>query len=438
MAEINFAEEKSIIGYLLKYYRKENDMTVESALYNVGAYYKEFCLDCNKCTNKEIITSLKTYRKIENGEVVKNECIYHRLAENFEMKVLFERKVFQKIVDYRDELYCHLTDYSYTNLKRLRNEIEKDLKLYHNVILIQEMLQFYYDILVFEIDRKVADDKNIRLYFYLKDIVKDKDNKLINYYFYQIIHYHDKVYEQKEEIFKFIENYSDEPLFFSMKLILLCENDLLNAYIELNKIPLEKEIQFTDYQRFCLYDTKAFVAQNIGKSEESYQNLNRCVELINDGLDISEKSIGNCYKRIGKVLCDLKRYEEGVDYFLKAMQFNCNMGVMYVLFFHALEKIGNIETLKAILEAKKNIKSNNILERKILNYYRNKYASSELSKTQIAFLEDYICEELTPSVVSTGGVIMSIFKNELLHWVSITTNYKKVFMFENKVKNIKD
>lgn len=134
MAEINFAEEKSIIGYLLKYYRKENDMTVESTLYNVGAYYKEFCLGCNKCTNKEIITSLKTYRKIENGEVVKNECIYHRLAENFEMKVLFERKVFQKMVDYRDELYCHLiTDYSYTNLKQLRNEIEKDLKLYHIV-----------------------------------------------------------------------------------------------------------------------------------------------------------------------------------------------------------------------------------------------------------------------------------------------------------------
>ena len=52
------------------------------------------------------------------------------------------------------------------------------------------------------------------------------------------------------------------------------------------------------------------------------------------------------------------------------------------------------------------------------------------NKTQISLLEDYICSEMKPLANRMGKIFKDIFREELMEFIAITTNYKKLYLFE--------
>ena len=52
------------------------------------------------------------------------------------------------------------------------------------------------------------------------------------------------------------------------------------------------------------------------------------------------------------------------------------------------------------------------------------------SKQQIIELEEYICEEIKPLLKNLGSMHKSIFSDEIKKLVSITGDYKKIYLFE--------
>ena len=77
VAELN--QEKSIMGILISYYRKNSGINIDNILHNEDKFFNDYCTNCLKCRDVETICSYKTFKKIESGGVVRNECIYYRL-----------------------------------------------------------------------------------------------------------------------------------------------------------------------------------------------------------------------------------------------------------------------------------------------------------------------------------------------------------------------
>ena len=126
----------------------------------------------------------------------------------------------------------------------------------------------------------------------------------------------------------------------------------------------------------------------------------------------------------------LCQYNECVNYFEKALIYNNQIGLMQALFYNALEKTDQIVYLKNCLNKINISEITDIATKKITLYYRKKYSNDLLTRNQICELEEYICEELKPLVKKGGNDFVQLFKEELLKWVSETTNYKKLYLYE--------
>ena len=428
-AELN--QEKSIMGILISYYRKNSGINIDTILHNKDKYFNDYCTNCLKCRDVETICSYKTFKKIESGGVVRNECIYYRLCENLKFNVCFERNVFEKMNHLRNSIVNGLCNYSYSALSSLLSEICNECNHYKNYFYIHDILELYYDIVNFTIYEKIPSAKKIDLYLFLRNKLNDTDNKLLISFLYNLSFYIPELIEYRHELLEECRKYYQDPLFLNVRLIDITSNNTLDAYYQINEIIYHEQHSFTTYQTFLLYDYLALVEMNGDAYERAYATMQICLEIINNGADFNPATIKKAYRQIGMITFCLQKYEESIEYFLKAKQLHqlSSLSIQTLLLYKALEITNQKDRLRSLLAESKLYPTENHVEKKINAYYYLKY-DQPFVKTQISLLEDYICSEMKPLANRMGKIFKDIFREELMEFIAITTNYKKLYLFE--------
>lgn len=391
-------------------------------LYNKGKYFDTYCINCNKCKNKKQTCTYKTLQKIEVGEVVKNECIYHRLSENLDKKILLDRLTFSKLEQLRDLVYESLADYSNSQLQKLSSSITLEMQRYKNILCLSELLQLYYDVINVHLKYEYPSQEMIDFYLMLKDKLSEKDKKLVLLLLYKTRYGKHIIFNGWENVLNDCQHYFNNPLFFSVKIEEMVNN---KNYLEIqNTIKLYND-QLNSYQKYTLYNQLAFIELNTGSYEKAYKTMEKCLKIINEYTDLNPIMLKKLYRQIGIVTFMLNKFDETIEYLQKAKsQVSDTLGIQSVLLYKSLEKTNQINLLIDIINSINISQLNNTIEKKITNYYKIKYLDNNLSKKRICELEEYICEEIKPIITMMGDLFKNIFLEDLLYYVSQTSNYK--------------
>lgn len=426
---MDYIKEKSIIGYLLYFYRKQQKIDIANILYNNGEYYKKYCLNCDRCKNKTQICSFKTLKKIESGNIVKRECIYYRLSENINKKVTFNRFLYSKLDKIQSLVYNSLCENSYTKLITASETLTLEIQYFKNHLYFEELLNLYNDLITLHIKYEYPNEDMINCYLFLKDKLSDNNKKLLLMLLYKTRFGTNKIFNGWNEILIDIHKYLDDPLYFPIKIQEISSNNsLLDSYIILKKI-LENDENLTNYKRFILYNQIAYIEFNLYAFDDACISMNKCIEIIkiSDFPSITNKK---AYRQIGMIYFMMNKFEETITYLQMAKSDKDDtLGIQAVLLYKSLEKTNKINVLKEIINSIDISKLKNEVEKKITIYYKIKYAKEKLTKSTLNELEEYICDEIKPIVFVMGDLFKNIFLDELLQYTSQTSNYKKLFLY---------
>lgn len=432
----NFEYEKSVIGQILGYYRKFDCRKMKILLHNEGEYYYEYCVNCFKCKNNKMICSPNTLYKIEKGNIVEDECMYHRLCEVFNKKFLLTNNLSKKLAYYRTILLTNLSSRSYPNLMKLLNEIDNELKVYKKVVYFGEMLQLYKNTIQIILDISHPTNEELYFYLFLKNLVNLEDKKII------LLLLYDASYEQKNdflnraEIINESKIYFDDALFFRMKLNYLVRIDKKKAISIMEKYELKKMNSLSMFQQYVLYDSMALMYVNMEMYNLAYEKIMVCCSIVENYADFGDFVKESCYRKIGIISFLLGKYNDTSEYLLRIVGNGKNtIGINYAILFYSLEK-QNHET--KLIETIQNIDLKNIQnkhEKLIIKYYRLKYYTKNPTKEHLKTLEKMLYEELVQIIIFGGKMYEKVFREEILNLVTITSNYKSYYLFDCALNN---
>ena len=433
-----YSYEKMIIGKILYFYRKNSKETLKSFLYNKGKFYNENCLMCDRCTNKEYICTPRTLNKIEKGEYfTKKDCYYYRLCEKFSLKFSINSLLLSKIEIYRNILIENLIDFSKSKLKALSANIELELNKNGDIIYYSEMLNLYLSVIKYKLYRTIATDKDIRLYNYLFDHVKEDDKKIILVFLFDMTYRVTMDCLNREEIMIKAHPYLDEPILYKIKMTHISEMNYLEAYQCFEKEENNKG-KITNYQFYTLLQYKAFIFFNSGNFEKSYNILKESL-LIPKIDELSDYDLLGCYKKLAIICFSLGNYEEAINYYYLNLKYENSLGNNYVLLFYSLETENRSEEIRAIIEQINIDSIRYSSEKTILEYYKMKYSCNCKSKENAKWLEEYIVKQIKPYFEEMGILHKKIFISDLKKLVNITGDYKKLDkVLDIEIGNIND
>lgn len=427
-----FKYELSIIGLLIQYYRKESRLNLDELLYDEGNYYKEYCLDCNKCTNPKQICSRKTYYKIAKGESVNNECVYHRLAERLGKKIVFENDdIYERIKKYHQLLEKYLVVNDRTNLEKLEAAISYDLMKYENTIYAYEILSLYNDVIKERLYFSIPKDFNVSIYLYLKNYLQSKDQKfillLLTKTSYKLTNFSISHMQAAKDCEKFFQ----DPIFYQVKLVTITYGNLLDAYNELMTNEFPKIDSLNEYQKYCLYDALAYIQMNIDAFEGCYSSYKKCLEIIEKN-NFGTILIRGINLQLGRVCYLLKNYDATIEYLVLGYNVSKALSKDYPILFSAFEKTNQHHKITEYLSKVDYSKIKTVYPKKALAYYKMKYTYDMNNIKNVVELENYICSTLKPYLEMYGSLHRNIFLEDLEKYVTITGNYKKYYLFNKK------
>lgn len=434
MSKFDFQYEKKIIGKLIGYYRKHDKRILEDFLWDVGHYYNEYCLNCTKCISKEKICAPKTLYKIESGAVVDNDCYYYRLSEKCNKKLILDKKLFLNLDDYRERLTNQLIDFSCTKLSLMKNMLEYELSLYTDYVYVSERLQLYINVINASLGLMKYNKKDLDFYYFIKDSFDEKDRMLILYLLYCVDESNDIDIRIYQEAISFQENRLSFRFLSTMAFKIYEPSQLFKVVEEYKNKYIN---QFTKHEWYMYNNLYAYVYINTGELKLCRQFLQKNVELLELGLDYSEKSKRNLLNRLAVLSYNQKNYKETVYYYSKCfINGKINIGNANIAFYiDSLEKLNEIDKVLDIIRSYDINKLSIGHETKIIRYYRIKYLNDLDDKERLKKREDFICEELIDLINAHGTLLKNLMKEELMSCVEQTTNYKKVYLFEKLTVN---
>lgn len=420
---------RKVIGVLIKHYRKQNSFYVNDFIYENDDFYRNNCIICNQCNNAERICSKNTLYRLEEGKVIQNECVYHRLAHKLGKRVILNRMGFYiKLETYRSILIESLIDFSKSKITKLEAQITHDLCTYKDVLYISEILLLYKSIIQDKLYSTKTEKKDIQTFLNIKDALVDEDRKLVIYYLYSGSFKRGDCNIDFEQIMNESKKYIDDPLFYKIKLDFINTQSHMSAlkYFIENEIPNLNSL--TPYQKYCFYTSLEYPLINSYAFEESYEVLIKCKEIV-ESSDFGDMILKNCYLRLGFISYCLEHYEETETWMMKAFEINHSIAKNLVILCSALEKMGKIDTIIQILKKTDTSKMKSIYGKKVYIYYKRKYGKAKKTKNDILELEDYICNEIKPFLDTYGSVHKEIFQNDLIQYVKKTKNFEKYYYF---------
>ena len=423
----NYNYLKQTIGLLIKYYRKQSSFPLNYYLETNDDFIRNNCPKCNQCANPQKICSKNTLYRIEEGQIISNECVYHRLADKFNKTVVLNQiTIYDKLENYRIQLELNLVDFSKRQLEILCEQIESDINKYQNVLYIYEILLFY-KLLIQDrlIHYKVSKD-NIDLILYLKNIVSEENKKLIVYYLSVGSFKHGNFGVDAKAIDEESKKYINDPLFYIVKLNNICVKNNLVAYREIMNTEMPNFHLLTPFQKHLLYSSLEFILVNSENCEEAYEALIDHLEIIKRS-DFGNITLKTCYLRLGIVTYASKRYEETIKWLLKAFEINHSLGKDLALLCSALEKNNKKEIILKVINDTDITQTKSAYGKELYSYYKLKHEKQDLSKNDLIRLEDFICNTLKPYANQMGSLHKNIFDEDLRTYVKTTRNFKKYF-----------
>lgn len=420
---------KKIIGKLIKHYRKQNSFYVNDFIYEEDEYYQNNCLNCNACKNPSRICSKNTLYRLEDGNEIQNECIYYRLAHKLGKKVILNRMDFYlKLEAYRNLLIDSLIDFSKSKIINLEAQVTHDLYTYENTLYIGEILLLYKSIIQDKLYSTKIEKKDIQMFLSIKEYLNEDDKKLLVYYLYTGSFKREEFGIKFKELSLESQKYINDPLFYQVKLDNINKQNHLVALNDFvyNEIP--KVESLNQYQKYRLYYALEYALTNSGAFDEAYKILIKAKDIA-ISTDFGDKTLKNCYLRLGFVSYCIEQYTETEKWMIKAFEMDHSISKNLAILCSALEKTKKYDTLKNVINLTDASKNKTIYGKKIFIYYKLKYEKKKLTKKDILILEDYICNEISPLLSKYGNIHKKIFEEDLIKYVRKTGNFHKYFEF---------
>lgn len=408
--EINLEDVKREIGFCIGFYRKQYHYSVNKLCNIQTNYSKEYCEQCKKCTNIKNICSSKTIYRIEQGYMIKNDCVYHKLSECFNRKILFNRRIYSILNQYENKLKEAILLFSSSKLIQLKKSIYLEIKIYKNIVYVQEMFYLYLDIINYKLYGVLPAFERIQFYSYYIN----KTNKQMIIYLFQEIYFYLSM--------NAINLSSNEKslIFYRHQIFHVTKMNELQANIYLLRKIYHPTI--TSYELYYLYEMLAYVQLNAHDDQKSYETLKKCLEILNQ-LDKRDEMKGCCYLKFAKICFIQQDYKETINWLMKCRQYNYSIGINVSLLIYSYEKLNQIDEIKKYM-MKTTFKSQTIYEKKILLYYKMKYQQF-LDKKRIIELEEYLID-LNPSFYDLGNMYKNLFYDDLKKYTIQTNTYKKM------------
>lgn len=422
---------KKTIGFLIKYYRKQSSKPLSYYLETNSHFMNETCSICNQCDNPKTICSKNTLYRLEEGQVISNECVYMRLADKLNRTVIFNQiDIYNKLDFYRKTLIDSLIDFSKTKLENLNSKIEFDLNKHKDVLYVYEILLLYQTIIQNKLYNPKVSKETIDLIYSLKDYVLDEDRKIILCLFIGSSFRYGGYDIDANLINESAKEYIDDPLFYGFKLETICNQNLLIAHRELTEKELPKLSTKTTYQKHIFFNYLEYVQLNAKMFEETYDSTIKNIELIKQS-DFGNATLKNCYLHLGIVTYLLHKYNETVEWLLKALEINHFLSKDIPLLCSALERTNKKDIIPQILKEIDFSRIKSSYGKEVYAYYKLKYEKQSLTKDDIIRLEDFICSTLKPHLETMGTLHKGIFDEDLKTYIKTTRNFKKYYEFNS-------
>ena len=430
METVRYNFEKKCIGYLLKYYRKKRNIKIDDLLTKKGTYYYEYCTDCVKCKNKELVCSTKKLYSLERGEVSKNDCYYYRLAENLDKKFVIDRRLDNKRLNYQTSLVENIVNLSKRNLKRLAALLENDLHEYSEVLYYGDIFSLYLDVINYYLYQKIPSVESIQLYLYLLEFIDDTNKKIALTFLYEISYRVSSDVIDRSKIRECCKPYQDDALFFKFKLEQIVSQNYLDAFEQISQLEEKMGNNLTDYQKCLLLEYKAFILMNADANEKSYNTMKQCLSVAVNNQGFSDYIVNSYYGKLGIVCFVVEKYDEVVECFNELVVKGAPIGPNYSLLFYSMSKCGLEHKIVDVMQMVDKEYLRKPFVEKIFNYYSMKYTQKEFSKKDYILLENMICFDIKPYLDMHGSLQKTIFTDELKFCVEKTGNYKKYYNFQ--------
>ncbi|MBQ7890807.1 MAG: hypothetical protein IJ359_01475 [Erysipelotrichaceae bacterium] len=431
---IDYVYEKSVIGYLIGYYRKKDNRKLFVFLQNKKDYYNQYCLVCNKCVDMENICVPNTLYRIEKGNVLDNECYYFRLAENIGKTFEINSFFVNLINEYRNRVFECLLEFSEVSMLAFLKKIEKDILKYRSLIYIGEMLYLYKYVISVKLNLENPSQENLDVFYFLKDVVNVEDKMIILTLLYDVTFRKDVKAYTRSEIIDESKLYFDEPIFLKLKLKSIIDENLFEAQNVINDYISYKYNSLTNYQKYIIHDANAILFLSMSIYDKAYESIKECIKIAEDSCSLPYITLDGCYRKMGIISFLLGKYDEVILYLTKVLvNEHTTIGINYCLLFYALEKYNQTEIIMNHLNKIDTQKINSKYDSIIINYYRKKYSNEIMTKKNAKELELYICNEVVSVILAAGSMYEEIFRSDMQKYVSFTSNYKNYYIFEQLI-----
>ena len=402
--------ELSVVGILIRYYRKKKQITVLSFL--------------QPLPNEKPICSTKTLSSIERGKIHKLEIV-ESLCMKLGKTLLLNQQVQLFFDCFKLKLIKSLIEMSVSKMRQLSIELSK-LTISEHHIYFYELSCLYQDILNYYLYNKIPLKDDVDIFQEIKEHVDEDHRKLILFFLYQLSNIN-TMNINRDEIIIQCKPYLDDPLFFTRMLIDIYDNNSkLNTYGRYWNIQCSQSLNH--FQRVYLKHMMSFCLMNSGDQHDSYMSLKAELEK-DENHDFSDSYKTMLYIGFSISAYSLNEYDKVIEYLLKTMKINkIAINYNYLILFDSLEKTNRIDEIISITKNLDLSRFQNDLVKQIINYYKIKHQIYPNIPKKYSLLEKILYEDLI-QLVNFGSIYKNILQHELNYLISITRNYRKLHVF---------
>lgn len=431
---VSHAYEKSIIGRLFHYYRKqlyEKSADEKYLKKSIVAYkssaIKKYCDTCTKqCSKKEHIACSDVLVGFEKGKVFKKSCYYIDFPAKIGKIGAIDAQHVRLVNENIERVYHALLDNNVKELADICIELTSISKSMKDYIYFSEIIDLLLAISNYYIYGIFPEDDLIEVIEVIAPYLEEK-TKIMAYIIMQ--YYYALKNTNKEKLNYYLERINQKlPEFtdFSLKYMYNNLTDY-DFYSYLTHISIE-ELNLT--QKVMVLQYRGLTTQNIKQYDESKIWFNQSLLIMKNNEHLfTKREFIQSYKRKGAIEYLLGNYNEAYEYFLIVFNYDINLLILDLFLFMDCIDYTDIPTIskKELLsfENYKRITFPNV--KKVFNYYQ--YKENIKNKNDAKNLAEYIVTDLSPIINNSQVAYFKVLMKDLMNLCNETSSYKLFYDF---------
>lgn len=400
------------IGRLIGIYREQRRGKTQNS-FTQRAFAKDIC-------------SVNTLKRLESGEVPRDEEVYIILLDKLGLKFGYYELVDNALVELMESLYEAIEYYRLDEIiclcERALSLLEKVKDyIYYNELhtLFEATYKYYKD----DIEISVSMMKHFNeIYLYMDELYESLYKSMI-FARAQIEYIHNP--EDYYKTIKRLDILNGETLserLYALHYLLLTSN-----YIKMKEEIDELEQIWLKYQNYIkLLDVYIYAIALYNKIGKEYRGsyINKALDIISNQV-IPKSKITQLYSNLASQYYLEGEYELALSYFNKMLEIKeSDIFLPFIVYIAHIQTVLKKPVNIPILNDELTKKYSRELQL-IYNYYREYNATPDFVK------QNFILKEIAP--VLKDKELIKIFKYEITRLVENTNNYKNLYFFEKVV-----